>query len=189
MQYEQEIITVCEKLKAGEIILYPTDTVWGIGCDATNITAVSKIYKIKKRKNTKSLVILVSTEQMLKNYVDEIPTKAKELILTYEKPLTIIYTKAKKIAANAIAKDGSIAIRLVRDKFCQEIINKFGKPIVSTSANISGQATPANFVEISEEIKNQVDYIVKYRQTDKKETKPSTIVKLESNGEIIFLRK
>ncbi len=174
-------------LKEGKTLLYPTDTVWGIGCDATNERAVKKIYQIKKREESKSLIILVDSLEMLLNYVEKIPKKAKEILQTSSSPTTIIYQGAKNLAKNTIASDGTIAIRIVQDPFCQELIKQFGKPLVSTSANISGNPTPKSFSEIDQSILNTVDYVVNLRQNEIAE-KSSTILKIEGN-DVIVLRE
>jgi len=176
-------------LKSGGIILYPTDTVWGIGCDATNQSAVEKIFAIKKRKEEKSLIILLDDVEKLYNYVEEVPEQALKLIEYSENPLTIIYPKAINLAQNIPAAEGSVALRITKDDFCKELIASFRKPIISTSANISGVPTPKKFAEISNEIKNAVDYIVKFKQNENKTGKPSTIIRLGMKGEFEFIRK
>ncbi len=174
-------------LNSKGIILYPTDTVWGIGCDATNEKAVAKIYKIKQREESKSVIILVDSITMLKNYVEEIPNKILEIIEKAEKPITFIYNNPKGLASNVIADDNTVAIRIVQHKFCQELIKQFGKPIVSTSANISARATPISFKEIEGAILNGVDYVVNLHQ-DKIATQSSRILKILENGELQILR-
>jgi len=176
-------------LKKGQTILYPTDTVWGIGCDATNVDAVNRIFEIKKRNETKSLVILVDSLEMLHQIIPIIPIQALEWIKISPKPTTVIYHNPIDLASNVIAVDNTVGIRIVQDEFCRELIRSFGKPIVSTSANISGEPTPAFFKEISNEIKKAVDYIVKWRQDETKQAESSSIVKIEANGEIVFIRK
>lgn len=168
-------------------ILYPTDTVWGIGCDATCYQAVQKIFNIKKRDERKSLILLVSDVEMLQKYVDV----SKEILLFLEeqiKPTTVIYNNPKSLALNVIAQNNTVAIRIVKNDFCQKLIRKFGKPIVSTSANISGESTPHFFKEIDDNIKNAVDFIVPLEQEKMDYTPPSQLVKIE-NEEFIFLRK
>lgn len=178
---------VLSSINKGEIILYPTDTVWGLGCDATNEKAVSNIYKIKKREASKSLIVLVSSFAMLSKHVD-VPSKAKDLISTLEKPTTIIYTNPRGIARNIINKeDNSLAIRIVKDDFCRELIIRLGKPLVSTSANISGNPTPKSFREIEKGILDSVDYIVNLRQ-EEIATKSSTILKIEGE-EVVMIRE
>ena len=186
---EEDIIQCLETLKRGGIILYPTDTVWGIGCDARNEKAVERIYQIKKRSDSKSLIVLVDNDSMLNKHVSEVPEVAWDMIEFSEKPLTVIYDKAFHLAENVIAPDGSCGIRITTDDFCKKLIHKFGRPVVSTSANISGENTPQNFSDISPEIKNQVDYIVKHRQHDPKKSKPSTIIRIKNNGEFSIIRK
>jgi L-threonylcarbamoyladenylate synthase len=186
---EQEIIKALEVLKAGGTILYPTDTVWGLGCDATNSEAVDKIFKIKQRSESKSLIVLVDNEQKLNKYLEDVPAMAWDLIEFTEKPLTIIYPGARGLAPNAIAEDGSVAIRLTKDEFCKKLIGKFNKPIISTSANISGQPTPSSFREISPGILNSVDHVVNWRQNETNNPPPSTIIKLAMNGEFTIIRK
>ncbi|MBS9774402.1 MAG: threonylcarbamoyl-AMP synthase [Tenacibaculum sp.] len=174
-------------LNNNKIILYPTDTVWGIGCDATSYNAIQKIYSIKKREENKSLIILVSSLNMLKKYVS-VPKKAIEIIKKSTKPTTIIYKNPKNIAENIINKDdNSVAIRIVKDDFCRKLIKRLGKPLVSTSANISGRQTPKSFSEIEADILNSVDYIVNSRQNEVA-TKSSTILKIEGNN-IVVLRE
>ena len=171
-----------EVLRSGGTILYPTDTIWGIGCDATNVEAVSKIYTIKKRSESKALISLVANKRQLRNYTNNIPDQA-----TNNQPTTIIYNNVKGLASNLIAKDKSAGIRIVQDIFCQKLIKRFGKPIISTSANISNEIPPKEFAEISEEIINNVDYIVDLRKTEIME-KASTILYVETNGKIKVLR-
>ena len=189
MNFDDDIQKCLETLRAGGTILYPTDTVWGIGCDAANEKAVEKIYAIKKREESKSLIVLVSDEGMLNRFVKEVPAQAWDLIEVSDTPITIIYDSGRGFAKNVSADDGSIAVRLVKDEFCQRLIHKFGKPIVSTSANISGDPAPKNFDEISEEVKSKVDYVVNWRQDEWQNTKPSSIIKLKENGEIKIIRK
>ena len=169
-----------EVLLNSQVILYPTDTVWGLGCDATNIDAVAKIFKLKNRVDSKSLVVLVSSMEMLLTYVGTVPQKAIDIISKTKKPTTIIYSNPKGLADNAIAVDNTIAIRIPTHNYCLEIINKLGKPIISTSANISGESTPKSFSEISLPILEGVDYVVNLEQ-DKITDKSSTILKLVGN--------
>jgi L-threonylcarbamoyladenylate synthase len=171
-------------LAKGGTILYPTDTIWGIGCDATNPEAVEKVYKIKKRMETKSLIVLLDDESKLKEYTTMVPEIAYDLVRSVDTPLTIIYPAARNLAPNVIAEDGSIAIRIIRNKFCQKLIKAFGKPIVSTSANISGQPAPLMFKRIPGEILNQVDYIVELDQEVLGEVKPSTIIRIKITGSL-----
>jgi len=184
----EEIKRSAEVLRKGGIILYPTDTVWGIGCDATNETAVQKIFKIKQRSEAKSMIVLVAETHQVSFYADE-PAVAKDLAEFAEKPLTIIYPKAKGIAKSLIAEDGSIGIRVVKDEFCQQLIDFLHKPLVSTSANISGEPSPSNFSEISDIIKTSVDYVVNLRQEEKGKRTPSQIIKIGMDGLIQIIRK
>ncbi len=184
----EEILITLEQLQLGNTILYPTDTVWGLGCDATNPAAVQKIYNLKKREESKALICLVSDTRMLERFIKEIPEVAYDLLEAADKPTTIIYDNPVGIAENLVAADRTLAIRIPDDEFCQKLIRKFNRPIVSTSANISGQPTPKSFVEISNDIKNGVDYIVNLKD-DKKAAKPSTIIQLRTNGEIKVIRR
>jgi len=186
---QQEIKKALEVLQNGGIILYPTDTIWGIGCDATNEEAVKRIYKIKNRKDAKSMLLLIGLPQRISSYVAEVPDIAWDLIDYTTKPLTIIYAGAKNLAKNVIATDGSIGIRVVQDEFCQKLIGRLKKPTVSTSANISGESSPQKFDDISEEIKNAVDYIVNWRQEETSNPPPSSIIKLGVNGEVKIIRE
>jgi L-threonylcarbamoyladenylate synthase len=176
-------------LKRGGVILYPTDTIWGIGCDATNADAVDRIYKIKQREDSKSMLVLMENPALLDRYVEDVPEIAWDLIEITTTPLTVIYPKAKNLAPNLVAADGSIGIRFTREEFSSELLKRFRKPLVSTSANVSGQPSPTCFKEISEAIKASVDYIVKYRQNDQATAKPSSIIKLETGGKIEIIRK
>ena len=186
---EEEIKNALAVLHKGGTILYPTDTVWGIGCDARNKEAVNKIFKIKQRAEYKSMVVLVCDEKMVNRYVKEVPALAWELIETAEEPLTLIYPDGRMLAENIIAADGSVGIRIVKDEFCKNLIHKFGKPIVSTSANVSGEPSPNSFNDIKLDIMNKVDYIVNLRQKEINNTKPSTIIKIAMNGEFKIIRK
>lgn len=186
---KEDIQKALDTLKNGGVILYPTDTIWGLGCDATNPEAVQKIYDIKKRAEAKSLISLISTDAQLNRFVRDIPEVAWDLIDCATEPTTIIYPKAVKIADNATAEDGSVAIRMTQDEFCKQLIHKFNKPIISTSANISSQPSPNIFSDITEEVINAVDYVVNWRQEDDKNPKPSSIIKLGVNGEIKIIRK
>lgn len=186
---KEQIDKALEVLKQGGLILYPTDTVWGIGCDATNAEAVAKVYALKRRADSKSMIVLLDTDNKLQSYVSEIPDVAYDLIEYTEKPLTIIYSGAKNLANNLINSDGSIGIRIPKHDFCQQLIQRFRKPIVSTSANISGEPTPGNFSEISQEIIEGVDYVVDLEQMVSERKQASTIMKLEPDGKFAFIRK
>ena len=166
----------------GGVILYPTDTVWGIGCDATCSAAVERVFAIKRRCETRAMLALVDDCDMLANYVEHFPGIAMQLIEEATRPLTIIYPNARNLATNLIGDDGSIGIRIVNEPFCRLLIKKFGKPLVSTSANISGAPVAGAFNEISKEIRTAVDYIVRWRQDDRQPAAPSAIIKLNVNG-------
>ncbi|MCB0402552.1 MAG: threonylcarbamoyl-AMP synthase [Flavobacteriales bacterium] len=185
---KEELDQCLEVLKQGGLILYPTDTIWGIGCDATNEEAVAKIYALKKRSDAKSLISIVSTDAMLQRFVVEIPEIAWDIIDLSDKPTTMIYPKARNIARNAVAEDGSIGIRLIRNGFAHQLAHRFNKAIISTSANISNEPSPALFTEISEEIKSGVDYVVD-PQFDSGTHSSSSILKIGLKGEIAVIRK
>jgi L-threonylcarbamoyladenylate synthase len=184
-----DIKNAVEVLKNGGVILYPTDTIWGLGCDATNPEAVGRIYQIKQREDFKSMLILMENPALLERYVDDVPDVAWDLVEISTKPLTVIFPGAKNLATNLIANDGSIGIRFTKEEFTTKLLQRFRRPIVSTSANISGQKSPAFFDEISEEIKSQVDYVVEYRQNDVTPAQPSSVVKLWPGGRIDIIRK
>jgi L-threonylcarbamoyladenylate synthase len=184
-----DIKKALEVLKNGGVILYPTDTIWGIGCDATNENAVTRIYKIKRREDSKSMLVLMENPALLDRYVDDVPEIAWDLVEISTTPLTVIYPNAKNLAPNLIAEDGSIGIRFTKESFTSQLLQRFRRPLVSTSANISGEKSPAFFAEISEEIKKQVDYIVEYRQGDSTPAQPSSIIKLGPGGRIDIIRK
>jgi len=186
---QDDIKKALEVLKNGGIILYPTDTIWGIGCDATNEIAVAKIYKIKKREDTKSMLVLMENPALLERYVSEVPEIAWDLVEVATTPLTVIYPNAKNLAKNLVAEDGSIGIRFTKEAFTMQLLQRFRRPLVSTSANISGEKSPAFFDEIPEEIKSQVDYVVEYRQNDTIPSKLSSIIKLGTGGQIDIIRK
>jgi L-threonylcarbamoyladenylate synthase len=185
----EDLNQALETLKNGGLILYPTDTIWGIGCDATNAEAVEKVFALKGRDKNKSMLILLHNDNQLASYVREIPEVAYELIEATDRPMTIIYSGAKNLAENAIAEDGSIGIRVVNHPFCQQLLQRFRKPIISTSANISRESSATTFEEISEDILSGVDYVVKYGQHDLSKGKPSLIMKLDPSGKFEFIRK
>lgn len=176
-------------MEQGGIILYPTDTVWGIGCDATNEAAVKRVYELKQRVDSKAMLVLVDRDVKVDFYVSDVPEIAWQLIEVSDKPLTIIYPHARNLAQNLLANDGSVGIRVTQEPFSKKLCEKFRKAIVSTSANISGQPGAANFQQISEDIKQGVDYIVQYRQDDTATPAPSSIIKLNEDGTIQILRK
>ena len=167
-------------MREGGVILYPTDTIWGIGCDATNEDAVRRVYEIKQRQDSKAMLVLVDSSVKVDFYVQDVPEVAWDLIDLADKPLTIIYSGARNLAANLLAEDGSVGIRVTNEDFSKRLCQQFRKAVVSTSANISGQPSPRNFSEISEEVKSAVDYIVGYRQEEMSNPKPSSIIKLRS---------
>ena len=177
-EIKEEIKKACQIMNEGGVILYPTDTVWGIGCDATNPDAVKRIYEIKKRTDSKAMLVLVDSQAKVQFYVKEVPNVAWDLMDLTTKPLTIIFDGARNLAENLLAEDGSVGIRVSGEEFSKQLCFHFRKAIVSTSANISGQPSASNFSEISEDIKNAVDYIVNYRRNDTKQAKPSSIIKL-----------
>ncbi len=185
---EKDIIKCIEVLEKGGVILYPTDIIWGLGCDATNQKAVERIFQIKKRPEGKPFIILLDDERKLFNYVKEIPEIACELIEVAVRPLTIVYPQGMNVAKNLLAEDGSIAIRIVKDEFCRKLIKKFNKPIVFTSANVSDSPAPTIFSEIEKYIINSVDYVVEWRQNDNKKSELLEIIKLGVNGEVVIIR-
>ena len=184
----QEIHNAFEIIKEGGIILYPTDTVWGIGCDATNPEAVAKIYKLKKRAETQSMIVLMNGEKMMYNVFKDIPEVAWQLIDLSEKPTTLILDNPRNVAPNLISQDKSLGIRIVKEPFCFKLMEKMRKPLVSTSANISGQPTPIAFKDISPEIIKGVDYVVNLHR-DIIGGKPSTIIKLTNDSQVKIIRK
>lgn len=185
---KEDIQNCLNTLREGGIILYPTDTVWGIGCDASNPQAIQKIYDLKGRTSSKALITLVGSEVMLDRTVLNMPEIALDLIESANRPLTLIYDEVKGIAPNAIAEDGSCGIRLAKDTFCQQLIQRLGKPIISTSANVSGEETPKDFKSISDTILKGVDFVVNYRQNEATSQKSSNIIKIKNNGEIKIIR-
>lgn len=176
-------------MQKGGVILYPTDTVWGIGCDATNEEAVRRVFEIKRRTDSKAMLVLVDSPVKVDFYVDEVPEVAWDLIEMTTKPLTIIYDGARNLAHNLIAEDGSVGIRVTNEEFSKQLCFRFRKAIVSTSANISGHPAPSVFSEISDEIKKAVDYVVDYRREETGHPKPSGIIKLGKGGQIKIIRE
>jgi L-threonylcarbamoyladenylate synthase len=185
----KEIQAAEDELLLGNVILYPTDTVWGIGCDAENAKAVRKIYKIKEREESKSMIILVSDVDMLSRYVQEVPADFERRLAMQQKPTTYVFSGAQNLPEELIASDGSIAVRVVNEEFCHRLIRQIGRPLVSTSANISGELAPKSFSGISESIKQRVDYVVQWRQDEEIEAQPSRIVKIEEDGKQRVLRE
>ncbi|GGG75489.1 threonylcarbamoyl-AMP synthase [Parapedobacter pyrenivorans] len=184
-----DINQALDTLRDGGLILYPTDTIWGIGCDATNPDAVEQVFRLKGRGQDKSLIILLDSEDKLPSYVQEVPEIAYQLIEFTERPLTIVYSGGKNLAPNLLAGDGSIGIRIVEHPFCSPLLRRFRKPIVSTSANLSGQPSPRNFMEITPEIIDGVSYVVSYGQDDPNQGMASIVMKLEAGGKFSFIRK
>ncbi len=186
--FDQDVEQCLQVLQEGGIILYPTDTVWGIGCDATNPTAVQKIFALKERPDNKSMIVLVADEKDILRYVASPDIAVFDYLNSVEKPTTVIYDGAIGLADNLPAADGSIAIRIVKDQFCKHVIKRLRRPIVSTSANLSGEATPKKFADIQSRIKEGVDYVVKYRQNEEKECLSSSIIKWNRDGSTTILR-
>ncbi|KAA6327944.1 Threonylcarbamoyl-AMP synthase [termite gut metagenome] len=184
----EDIKNACRIMNEGGTILYPTDTIWGLGCDATNPEAVRKLYEMKQRADNKAMLVLVDSPVKIDFYVEEVPDIAWDLIELADKPITIIYPKARNLAPNLLSGDSSIGLRVTNEEFSRRLCQQFRKAIVSTSANVSGQPSPANFSQISEEIKSQVDYIVTFRQDDRTCPKPSSIIKLGRSGLIKIIR-
>lgn len=187
MDFEKDIKNCLGTLRNGGLILYPTDTIWGIGCDATNPTAVKKIYDLKKRDDEKSMIVLVAEEKDILKYVTAPDLQIFDYLKSAKTPTTVVYKGATGLADNLTDKDGSIAIRICKEEFCRQLIKRFRKPIVSTSANISGEPFPKNFSGISEDVRVGVDYIVQYNQNDKNVAEPSTLIKWEK-GRAVILR-
>ena len=188
MSFEIDLEKCLTVLENGGVILYPTDTVWGLGCDATNENAVDLIYKLKRRSEKKSMIIFLEDETKIIDFARTPNNKINIIITELKKPITVIYPNAKNLAANLINEDGTIAIRIPSDEFCNQLLKAFGRPIVSTSANISGEKTAANFKEISKIIKEKVNYVCSYRQNDETTAKPSKIVKWNDDDTIEVLR-
>jgi L-threonylcarbamoyladenylate synthase len=189
MSFDEDLRNCVKVLREGGVILYPTDTIWGLGCDATSQAAVEKIYRLKERHESKSLIVLVNSATMLERYVREIPEAAAQIIDVSDSPVTIIYPACRNLAPAVIADDGSAGIRITNDDFCSELITRFRKPVVSTSANKSGVISPSFFDEISEEIISSADYVVRYRQDDRQKRTASPVIKVEINGVIKIIRK
>lgn len=188
LPFSNDIDYCLEKLQEGGLILYPTDTVWGIGCDATNPAAVEKIYQLKKRADSKAMIVLVADEKEILKYVTQPELQIFDYIKGVTRPTTVIYEGAIELADNLLAEDGSVAIRICEDEFCKNLIKRFRKPIVSTSANISGYPSPMCFSDIEPVIINGVDYVVSYRQEETEYRKPSSIIKWEKDGTLTIIR-
>jgi L-threonylcarbamoyladenylate synthase len=188
MDFDKDIENCLSALKAGGLILYPTDTIWGIGCDATSPEAVKKVYALKCRAETKSLIVLMTDEQDLLKYTSQPDLRLFDFLHSVKKPTTVIYEGPLGLADNLVNADGTVAIRLVDELFCRHLIKRFRKPIVSTSANISGTPSPAFFKEVSTRVREGVDYIVRYRQDDLSPGQPSTILKWNKDGTATLIR-
>ena len=188
-QIKEDIKNACQVLRNGGVILYPTDTIWGLGCDAANSEAVRRIFKIKQREDSKSMLMLLDSDAKLNSYVPEFPDVAYDLIDLAEKPLTIVYDNVRYVAPELKAEDGSVGIRITKELFSKELCARFKGGIVSTSANISGAPSPSKFTDISKEILDAVDYVVKYRQDDNSSAKPSSIIKLGASGQVKVIRE
>lgn len=186
--FDREVEDALAVLRNGGIILYPTDTIWGVGCNATDEKAVQKVFELKRREDSKSMIVLVADEREVLQYVAAPDLAVFDFIKQQTRPTTVIFEGAIGFPDNLVAADGSIAIRIVEDEFCRHLIKRLRKPIVSTSANISGETAPKTFGEISEEIKKGVDHVVQWRQNDEIPAQPSQIIKWE-NGEVVYLRK
>lgn len=189
MEFDKDVNACVKTLREGGIIIYPTDTIWGIGCDATNPEAVKKLYEIKQRDESKSLIVLVDSLSMLERYVQDLPEIAGQLTEVADTPLTIVYPKGKNMADGVAASDGSVGIRVCNEQFCSALIGRFRKPIVSTSANFSGQPSPQCFDDIDKQLIEKADYTVEYRQNDLSKAKASSIIKIEANGTFKIIRK
>ena len=187
-QQDAEIVQCLKTLSAGGLILYPTDTVWGIGCDATNAEAVKRVYQLKRRDDNKALIVLIDSADHLDHYVIDVPMIARELIDVAVKPLTIIYEGAYNLAPNLMGEGESVGIRIPNDEFCHRLCERFGKPIVSTSANVSGQPTATTFAAIDESIVQGVDYAVNYRRDEATPRQPSNIIMLHRDGTFKIIR-
>lgn len=189
MNIQEDIKKAVEVMRAGGVILYPTDTVWGIGCDATNVDAVARVYDIKKRDDSKAMICLVDSDVRMQRYVRNVPEVAWNVMELATKPTTVIFDNAVNLADNLIAEDGSIAMRITGEPFSKELCYRFQKPIVSTSANISGEAAAENYRDISEELLNAVDYVCFSRRQEHKPHAPSSIIRIRTNGEVEIIRK
>ena len=188
MRIEEDIKNAVEVMRKGGVILYPTDTIWGIGCDATNAEAVARVYEIKKRDDSKALICLVDSDARLQRYVQRVPNVAWDVMELADKPLTVVLDHAVNLAPNLVAEDGSIAMRITKEAFSKELCYRFQKPIVSTSANVSGEEAPQNFQDISEEMLASVDYVCWSRRNEHKPHHPSKIIKIGEDGEVQIIR-
>ena len=178
-----------EELLVGNVILYPTDTVWGIGCDAENAEAVRKIYKIKEREESKAMIMLVADVEMLRRYIKEVPEALEGALKNQNRPTTYVLSGAQNLPEELVAEDGSIGVRIVNDEFCHRLMRQIGRPLVSTSANVSGEPAPKSFADVSDTIKARVDYVVQWRQDEAVESQPSRIVKIDEQGRQTVIRE
>lgn len=188
MYFEEDIDACVEVIRKGGVILYPTDTVWGLGCDARNEEAVKKIFALKQRDEAKSMIVLVGDEKEILNYVGSASPTVFDFIKESRKPVTVIYDRGKNLAKNVLSEDGSIGIRIPKELFCQQLLKKLGHPIVSTSSNISGYPTPMTFLDIDQAIIDGVDYVVRYRQDETVPGQPSTVIKLHADNTYTIIR-
>ncbi|SIR21453.1 L-threonylcarbamoyladenylate synthase [Pontibacter lucknowensis] len=185
----KEIQAAEEELLIGNVILYPTDTVWGIGCDAENAAAVKKIFKIKEREESKSMIVLMSDVAMLRRYIEHVPDDFEKLVESQERPTTFVLSGAQNLPKELVADDGSIGVRIAKDEFCHRLMQQIGRPLVSTSANVSGEPSPRTFAEVSDTIKERVDYVVQWRQDEDVESRPSRIIKIDESGRQTVIRE
>ncbi|MBC2839959.1 L-threonylcarbamoyladenylate synthase [Robiginitalea sp. SC105] len=184
----KEILDRClETLESGGLLLYPTDTVWGIGCDATNPEAVARVYALKQRPDSKALICLVGSERMLERHIPEVPEVAWDIMELSEKPVTIVYDNPRGVAPNLVASDNTLAVRVASDRFCRDLLRRFRKPLVSTSANLAGEPTPGSFREIGPAILKGVDYVVPLHQENQLRS-PSSIIRLKADGQVQVIR-
>lgn len=181
-QLVKEVQAAEEEVLLGNVILYPTDTVWGLGCDAENYEAVRKIFKIKEREESKAMIMLVADFEMLKHYIRDLPAGFEEILQAQERPTTYVFTSPHNLPKEVLASDGTVAMRVVNDEFCHRLIRQVGRAIVSTSANVSGEPAPKSFKDVSETIKKRVDFVTSWRQDDDMAARPSRIVKIEADG-------
>ena len=188
-RYTKDIKQAVEVMRQGGVILYPTDTIWGIGCDATNRAAVQRIYDIKHREESKAMICLADSDNRIQRYVRDVPDVAWDVMTLSTKPTTVIVDRADGLADNLIAEDGSVAVRITQEEFSKELCYRMQKPIVSTSANISGEKAPQNYCDISDEIKDAVDYVCTSRRNEHQPHQPSSIIKLTKNGDVTIIRK
>ncbi|MEM8523930.1 MAG: L-threonylcarbamoyladenylate synthase [Bacteroidota bacterium] len=189
IMHDHDLEEALAALRQGGTILFPTDTNWKVGCDACNTEAIQKIYELKNQDFSQSFILLVDSIEMLKDYVKNLHPKLETLMVYHVRPLTIVYDRPKNLPSNAVASDGSVAIRIPQDEYCRYLIKSFGRPLVVTSARISKEPLPDNFSEISKTVKKKVDYIAKHRQEEHSLNDPSVIVRLSSRGELLFLRE